>query len=92
MEGRYSQSWLNFSGKYSLPSVYSRSTRETTIDFSQVVMQNFVKFFALKYFMKYFKNFTMSSFFRLYSYPFNIFIRQTLPFIHLCILQLPKPK
>ena len=23
--------------------------------------------------------------------PFNIFIRQTLPFIHLCILQLPKP-
>jgi len=39
--------------------------------------------------MKYLKNFTM--FFRLYTHPFNIFIRQTLPFIHLCILQLPKP-
>jgi len=38
-----------------------------------------MKFFALKYFMKYFKNFTM--FFRLYTHPFNFFIRQTLPFI-----------
>ena len=31
-------------------------------------------------FLKYFKNFTI--FFRLYTHPFNIFIRQTLPFIN----------
>jgi len=40
-------------------------------------------------FLKYFKNFTI--FFRLYTHSFNIFICQTLPFIHLCILQLPTP-
>ena len=31
--------------------------------------------------MKYFNDFTIF-FFRLYTHPFNIFIRQTLPFIH----------
>jgi len=44
--------------------------------------------------MKYFWNISTKAlrcFFRLYTHPFNIFIRQTLPFIHLCILQLPKP-
>jgi len=49
-----------------------------------------MKFFAVKYFMKYFINFTLF-FFRLYTHQFNIFIRQTLPFIHLCTLQLSKP-
>jgi len=53
-----------------------------------------MKFFALKYFVKYFmkylKNFTM--FFSGFTLTrLTFFIRQTLPFTHLCILHLPKP-
>ena len=60
----------------------------------QVVMYNFMNFFGHEIFheifLKYFINFTM--FFSGFTLTrLTFFIRQTLPFIHLCILQLHKP-
>ena len=65
----------------------------TNMTIKVVMVSNDVKFhkiFGVKYFMKYFvKYFTFFSGSTLTHLIF--FICQTLPFIHLCILQLPKP-
>jgi len=58
---------------------------------SYLVMKNFMNFFALKYFMKYFRKFTM--FFLLYTHPFNIYYTSNITFhsfMHTAAVQLPK--